>query len=49
MAPRAILLDALGTLLALEPPAPRLVALLRERHGIEVGAGDAEQIGRAHV
>jgi putative hydrolase of the HAD superfamily len=34
--PRAILLDALGTLLALEDPAPRLAALLRERHAIEV-------------
>jgi putative hydrolase of the HAD superfamily len=41
MAPRAILLDALGTLLALEPPAPRFVGLLAERHGIEVSAADA--------
>jgi putative hydrolase of the HAD superfamily len=36
--PRAILLDALGTLLALEDPAPRLAALLSERHAIEVTA-----------
>jgi len=36
MAPRVILLDALGTLLELEPPAPRLRALLRERHGLDV-------------
>jgi putative hydrolase of the HAD superfamily len=49
MAPRAILLDALGTLLALEPPAPRLVTLLRERHGIEVGAADAERAMRAEM
>jgi putative hydrolase of the HAD superfamily len=49
MAPRAILLDALGTLISLEPPAPRLVALLRERHGIEVGAGDAEHALRAEM
>jgi len=42
MAPRAILLDALGTLLSLEPPAPRLVELLHERHGIDVGVGDAQ-------
>src|SRR5580693_6566937 len=49
MAPRAILLDALGTLISLEPPAPRLVALLRERHGIEVGAGDAERALRAEM
>jgi putative hydrolase of the HAD superfamily len=49
MAPRAILLDALGTLISLEPPAPRLVALLRERHGIEVCAGDAEPALRAEM
>ena len=49
MAPRAILLDALGTLISLEPPAPRLVALLRERHAIEVGAGDAEHALRAEM
>jgi putative hydrolase of the HAD superfamily len=36
MAPRVILLDALGTLLELEPPVPRLLALLRERHGLDV-------------
>lgn len=35
MRPRAVFLDALGTLLALEPPAPRLVAALAER-GVEV-------------
>jgi putative hydrolase of the HAD superfamily len=44
MAPRAILLDALGTLVELEPPAPRLRELLRERHGVEVSE---EQAGRA--
>jgi putative hydrolase of the HAD superfamily len=49
MAPRAILLDALGTLLAIEPPAPRLVALLRERHGIDVGVGDAEHALRTEM
>ena len=31
--PQAILLDALGTLVALEPPAPRLRAELAERFG----------------
>jgi putative hydrolase of the HAD superfamily len=36
MPPRAILLDALGTLVALVPPAPLLAALVHERHGIEV-------------
>jgi putative hydrolase of the HAD superfamily len=43
MPPRAILLDALGTLVALEPPAPVLGALLRERHGIEVSPEDAQR------
>lgn len=54
MRPRAVFLDALGTLLALEPPAPRLVAAL-ERRGVEVAedvaaAALAEEIAyyRAH-
>jgi len=42
MASRAILLDALGTLLELIPPAPRLRALLLERHGIEVSLARAQ-------
>jgi putative hydrolase of the HAD superfamily len=33
---QAVLLDALGTLMTFEPPAPHLRAALRERHGIEV-------------
>jgi putative hydrolase of the HAD superfamily len=33
---RAVLLDALGTLLTFEPPAPHLRTALRERHGVEV-------------
>jgi len=36
MARRAILLDALGTLLAIEDPAPALAALMLARHAIEV-------------
>ncbi len=36
MAPRAILLDALGTLVAIDDPVPRLLVQLRERHAIEV-------------
>ena len=43
MPPRAILLDALGTLVALAPPTPRLVALLRERHGVAVAEADAKR------
>jgi putative hydrolase of the HAD superfamily len=33
---RAVLLDALGTLMTFDPPGPRLRAALRERHGVEV-------------
>jgi putative hydrolase of the HAD superfamily len=39
--PRAILLDALGTLLRLEPPAPFLRAALRDR-GVEISSDQAE-------
>jgi putative hydrolase of the HAD superfamily len=46
---RAVLLDALGTLLRLEPPAPRLVRELRERHGIEVSEREAALAVRAEI
>ena len=52
---RAVLLDALGTLLDLEPPAPRLVAELRARRAEvserEAGAAIAAEIAyyRAHL
>jgi len=49
MAPRAILLDALGTLVELLPPAPALRELLRERHGVEVSQSDAQQALRAEM
>lgn len=39
----AVLLDALGTLVALQPPAPALVGELRARHGVEVALADAER------
>ena len=45
---RAVLLDALGTLLALEPPAPRLRRELAAR-GVEVGAEEAERAVRAEI
>jgi putative hydrolase of the HAD superfamily len=54
--PQAILLDALGTLVALEPPAPRLRGELAERFGISVserqaGAAIGAEIAyyRAHL
>lgn len=46
---RAVLLDGLGTLVALRPPWDALVATLRERHGLEVEAGDAERAFRAEI
>ena len=45
---RAVLLDALGTLVRLEPPAPRLREELARR-GVEVGAADAERAFRAEI
>jgi putative hydrolase of the HAD superfamily len=41
--PRALLFDALGTLLALEPPAPRLRAELERRCGVVVSETEAER------
>jgi putative hydrolase of the HAD superfamily len=46
---RAVTIDALGTLLELMPPAPRLRAGLRERFGLEVSDADAGQAMRAEI
>ena len=43
------LLDALGTLVTFDPPAPRLRALLAERHGIEVAEEEAAAAMRAEI
>jgi putative hydrolase of the HAD superfamily len=48
-APRAVLLDAMGTLLRLEAPAPALRLGLRDEHGIEVGAEAAEHAARSEM
>jgi 2-haloalkanoic acid dehalogenase type II len=40
---KAVLLDALGTLVRLEPPVPRLRAELRRRAGVEVDEETAER------
>jgi hypothetical protein len=40
---RAVLLDALGTLVELDPPWPLLRRTLKLRHGIEVSDDDAKQ------
>lgn len=47
--PRAVLLDALGTLLRFESPVPRLRAELRERHGIEVAPAEAARAVKAEI
>lgn len=47
--PAAILLDALGTLVALEPPAPRLRAELRERFGLEISEAEAAHAIAAEI
>ena len=39
---RAVLLDAMGTLVELEPPAPRLRAQLRERAGLDLTEAEAQ-------
>jgi len=46
---RAVLLDAMGTLLRLEDPAPRLRAALRVRLGVDVGADAAAAAVRAEI
>jgi putative hydrolase of the HAD superfamily len=46
---RVVLLDALGTLVHFEPPAPLLRDELRERHGIEVGLETAEAAMKAEI
>ncbi len=47
--PAAILLDALGTLVALEPPAPHLRAELARRFGLEVSERQAEHAIGAEI
>jgi putative hydrolase of the HAD superfamily len=46
---RALLLDALGTLVALEPPAPRLRAELQSRLGVTVSLAEAETAIAAEI
>lgn len=46
---RAVLLDALGTLLTFEPPAPHLRTALRERLGVEVSEELAAAAIRAEI
>ncbi|HEU4701033.1 MAG TPA: HAD-IA family hydrolase [Conexibacter sp.] len=48
-APRALLLDALGTLVELEPPVEPLRRQLRERFGLELSAAQAGAALRAEI
>lgn len=45
----AVLLDGLGTLVALEPPWPRLVERLRDAYGVGLSPTDAERAFRAEI
>jgi putative hydrolase of the HAD superfamily len=47
--PRAILLDALGTLVALQPPAPRLCAEFEQRFGVHVSLRQAARALAAEI
>jgi putative hydrolase of the HAD superfamily len=47
--PAAVLLDALGTLILLEPPAPRLRRELSRRFGVEVSEAEAERAIAAEI
>jgi putative hydrolase of the HAD superfamily len=47
--PRAVLLDAMGTLLTFEPPAPHLRAALLARAGVDVGEEAAARAIRAEI
>jgi putative hydrolase of the HAD superfamily len=46
---RAVLFDALGTLVELEPPWPRLRSILSARHGIEISEPEARQAMLAEI
>jgi putative hydrolase of the HAD superfamily len=46
---KALLLDAMGTLLTFEPPAPRLRAALRAATGADVGEAAARRAIRAEI
>jgi putative hydrolase of the HAD superfamily len=47
--PRALLFDALGTLLELEAPAPRLCRELADRYGVRVSEADAGRAMAAEI
>jgi putative hydrolase of the HAD superfamily len=46
---RALLIDAMGTLVALQPPAPHLVTELQRRCGVAIALPDAERALAAEI
>jgi putative hydrolase of the HAD superfamily len=46
---QAVLLDALGTLITFDPPAPRLRAAVRERLGVDVSEAAARAAMKAEI
>jgi putative hydrolase of the HAD superfamily len=49
MSRRALLLDAMGTVLELEPPAPRLRTELLQRFGVQISETDAQRAIAAEI
>jgi putative hydrolase of the HAD superfamily len=49
MTPRVLLLDALGTLIGLEPPAPALRRVMAERFGIGISESQAAEALAAEI
>ena len=49
MQPRALLIDAMGTLVRLVDPVPRLAAVLRDRAGVEITEAQAGRALRAEI
>jgi putative hydrolase of the HAD superfamily len=47
--PKALLIDGLGTLVYLQPPAPRLRATVAERFGAEITEAEAERALAAEI
>jgi putative hydrolase of the HAD superfamily len=47
--PEALLIDGLGTLVSLSPPAPALAGELADRLGLEVALADADRALRAEI
>ncbi len=49
ISPKALLIDALGTMVYLDPPAPHLRREIQERFGVEVSEDEAHAAMRAEI